>query len=308
MFSVRTMTVVVLGLDALDAGLVEHFDLDALRLRTHGRMETFAHMQDAPYTPEVWATVATGVHPTEHGVTDEGISQWDNRLVDFASRFTGRLPLGLRIKLGAVARETTGAEYAVGETDEPTFFDGDGRVVHNWPGVANGEELAAVWHVMFDEPDHTAAEFEREMYGIAAGKLAWAEEMLRHDVALAGVHVHVLDALGHAYADEEPKLREAYEWTADWVSRIHGRLDEDDHLVLLSDHGMVTDFYGDEDDRGMDTAVHSWRAYAASTFDSVPASVFDVRDWIEPMIEEYHDDSSSLELPEDQLRQLGYIE
>lgn len=302
------MTVVLLALDALDAGLVEHFDLDALRLTTHGEMETFAHMQDEPYTPEVWATVATGEHPDDHGVTDEGVSQWDNPLVDFASRFTGTLPLPLRIKLGAFAREKTNAEYAVGETNSSTVFDSAGRVVHNWPGVANGDELAAVWHVMFDEPDHTDADFERKMYGTAAGKLAWAEEMLRHNVSLAGVHVHVLDALGHAYADDEAKLRVAYEWVADWVDRIHDAIGDDDDLVILSDHGMVTTFYTAEGDRGQDPAVHSWRAYAASTFDSVPESVFDVRNWLDPKIDTFVDESETLEMPEEQLRQLGYIE
>lgn len=302
------MTIVVLGIDALDAGLIDFYNLDALKLNAHGQIETFSHMQEAPYTPEVWATVATGLHPEDHGVTDEGISRWDNPLVNFASRFTGRLPLPIRIKLGAIARDKTGAEYAVGETDSPTIFDGVGRVVHNWPGVANGEELASVWHIMFDEEDHTAANFERKMYGKGAGKFAWAEEMLRHDVALAGVHIHVPDAMGHAYSDDEEKLRECYEWTADWVTRICDALGENDDLVILSDHGMVTTFYSDEDDRGMDPAVHSWRAYAASTFDSVPESVFDVKTWLEPRIGPYTVDSRRLELPEDQLRQLGYIE
>lgn len=302
------MTIVVLAIDALDAGLVEHFDLDSLFLKTRGQLETFAHMQDAPYTPEVWASVATGLGPTNHGITDEGLSRWDNPIVDFASKFTGELPLGLRIKLGGVVRRWTGAEYAVGETDSPSIFDAPGRVVHNWPGVANGEELASVWHIMFEEPDHTAAEFERKMYGKGAGKFAWAEEMLRHEVALAGVHIHVPDAMGHAYADDEDKLRECYEWVGDWVARIEEALGEDDELVILSDHGMVTTFYSDEDDRGMDPAVHSWRAYVATTFDTIPESVFAVKDWLEPKIESYEDTSERMELPEDQLRQLGYIE
>lgn len=302
------MTIIVLALDALDAKLVEYFDLNTLRLDTHRQIETFSHMQEHPYTPEVWASVATGLHPEDHGVTDEGISQWDNPFVNFASRFTGHLPLSMRIKLGAIARDTTNAEYAVGETETESMFDEDGRIVHNWPGVANGEELASVWHIMFDEPDHTDAAFERKMYGKAAGKFAWAEEMLRHNVTLAGVHIHVLDALGHAYADNEEKLREAYEWTTEWVTRIYDGLGDNDDLVILSDHGMVTDFYSDEGDRGQKPGGHSWRAYAASTFDEVPESVFDVREWLEPKIEDYVDESGDLELPEEQLRQLGYIE
>lgn len=302
------MTVVILALDALDAGLVKHFNLGTLKLNSHGQINTFAYMQEAPYTPEVWPTIATGLHPDDHGVTGEGISSWDNPLVNFASRFTGRLPLGIRIKLGAIARDTTGSEYSVGKTDAESIFDGNGRVVHNWPGVANGEELASVWHIMFDEEDHTTRDFERKIYGKGAGKFAWAEEMLQHNVTIAGVHIHVPDAMGHAYADDEKKLRECYEWTAGWVERIHEILDEEDDLVILSDHGIVTGFYSDEGDRAMGVGSHSWRAYAASTFDDIPESVFDVKDWVEPKIKEYINQSEDLTLPEEQLRQLGYIE
>jgi phosphopentomutase len=146
------------------------------------------------------------------------------------------------------------------------------------------------------------------MYGKAASKFAWAEEMIHHDVTLAGVHVHVADALGHAYFDNEETLKACYEWTADWVGRIYDALSEDDDLVILSDHGMVTTFYNDEDDRGMDPAVHSWRAYVASTFSDIPKSVFQVKDWLEPKIGDHVDRSENIKLPEDQLRQLGYIE
>ncbi|MCD2205026.1 alkaline phosphatase family protein [Halobacterium sp. KA-6] len=302
------MTIVVLALDALDAGLVDYFDLDALKLESHGGMDTFANAQKGPYTPEVWATVATGLSPDEHGVTGEGVSEWDNSLVDFASKFTGHLPTELRMKLGSIASKATGAEYSVAETSASSIFDGEGRVVHNWPGVANGEELASVWEVMFEKPEQSEAEFEREVYGIGAGQLAWAEEMLRHDVSLVGVHVHTPDAVGHAYAEDEEKFRECYEWTAGWVDRICDALGPDDDLVLLSDHGIVTSFYSGEEDRNQSPGAHSWRAYAASTFDSVPSDVFDVKGWLEPKIGDHASSSEAIDMPEEQLRQLGYIE
>ena len=302
------MTLIILALDALDAGLVDYFDIDTFRLESHGPMETFSHMRPVPYTPEVWTTIATGRHPTEHGITDEGLSQWSNPLVDFASRFTGTLPLATRIRLGELATELTGAEYVVGNTKEDTFFDGPGRVVHNWPGVANGSELADVWRLMDSHGRQSIAEFERELFGIGAQQFAWAEEMLRHDPALAGVHVHTLDVCGHAYHANELQLRSAYEWAADWVERIRESMDAEDDLVILSDHGMVVSFYGDDDDRGERSGGHSWRAYAATTLDDVPTSVFDVREWIEEHVESYTDDSDQIELPEDRLRELGYIE
>ncbi|WP_440005436.1 alkaline phosphatase family protein [Halomicrococcus sp. SG-WS-1] len=302
------MTLIILALDALDAGLVDHFDLDELCLETHGSMETFSHMRRVPYTPEVWTTVATGRHPTEHGITDEGLSQWSNPLVEFASRFTGTLPLSTRIRLGEIATELTGAEYVVGNTDQETLFDQPGHVVHNWPGVANGSELATVWKLMDSHGRQSIAEFERELFGIGAQQFAWAEEMLRHGPELAGVHIHTLDVCGHAYHADENQLRSAYEWAANWVERIRTSMDDDDDLVILSDHGMVVSFYSDEDDRGEKPGGHSWRAYAAATLDEIPTSVFEVREWIEANVGTYDDDSAQVELPEERLRELGYIE
>lgn len=303
-----TVTLIVLAVDALDAGLVDHYELESLELTSHTRMETYANMQESPYTPEVWATVATGLAPDEHHVTGAGISEWDNPLVDIASRFTGNLPLPVRKRLGVFASKTTGADYAVGRTDQPTFFDGPGRVVHNWPGVANGEELADLWRVLAESDELTLDEFQRRIYAFGAQQFAWAEEMLRHNVSLAGVHIHTADALGHAFAEDEERLEEVYEWIARWVTRIERKLGERDELLVLSDHGMVVSFYSDDGDHGNDVAGHSWRAFASSTTDSVPTSVFEVKDWVEAHVEDVEDTSGGVDLPEEQLRQLGYIE
>jgi hypothetical protein len=58
------MTLVVLALDALDSALVEDLNVETLKLETAQWMETVAHMRDEPYTPEAWATIATGEHPS----------------------------------------------------------------------------------------------------------------------------------------------------------------------------------------------------------------------------------------------------
>jgi len=302
------MTLVVLALDALDAGLVEHFNLNSLRLSTSGELETFSHSMDYPYTPEVWSTIATGLSPNEHGVTKSGTSDWNQPLLNLASKFTGGLPLSVRTRLGEVVMMLTGAEYAVGETTAESFLKGDGRVVHNWPGVHNGDELATVWRLMSREENMTVGEFNRAVFAIGAEQFAWVEETLRHESSLIATHIHTLDALGHAYASNEVQLRRAYEWVANWVNRIRESMDEDDELVILSDHGMVVSFYSDDGDGDFPTAQHSWRAFVSSTLENVPDNVYDVYRWVEANVPEYDPDSEQLNLPEDQLRQLGYIE
>ena len=45
----------------------------------------------------------------------------------------------------------------------------------------------------------TNTEFERYICGLAAEQFGWVREILDHDITVAGVHIHLLDAAGHAY-------------------------------------------------------------------------------------------------------------
>jgi hypothetical protein len=301
------MTLVVLALDALDAKLVDYWDLDDLRLHRYGEMETFANMRDVPYTPEVWATVATGLEPNQHGITDEGTSQWSNPLVDLASRFTGHLPLSTRARLGDIAEDLTGAKYSLGETDAETIFDRDGRVVHTWPGAGPSEDVIRIWNMMKPHQGSTHEEFQRDVLGIGAQQFAWAEEMLNHNVVLAGTHIHTLDVCGHAYGDDHDRYRQIYDWIAEWVARIRDSLQDDDDLLVLSDHGIHTKYCHGED---VTPGSHSWHAFASTTIEETPpTSVFEVREWIERHVEKFEAvDTEAVEMPVEQLRELGYIE
>jgi len=301
------MTVIILALDALDAGLVEHFDIDDFRLGSSTTIETFAHSKDEPYTPEVWASVATGLGPEKHGVTKSGTSEWDNPLLEFASHFTGHLSEGTRGTLGRFIRNATGEREQIGSTDEPTIFDRSGAVVRNWPGVDDGRDLQYAWDLMNAVADDMPkAEFERRLLGQCAEQFGWAREMLRHDLTIAGVHVHALDAAGHAYADDEAALRQIYERVGELVAELASILGEKDELLLLSDHGICTSFL--PEDHGEAVASHSWRAYASTTSKDVPRSVFDIRDWADDHAIDDKLADESVEMPVEQLRKLGYME
>lgn len=303
------MTLVILALDALDHALVEYFDVDEFRLDGgFVEMESVAHQFDYPFTPEAWATVATGLHPTEHGVTDAGTSQWDNPLVEFASKFVGHLDVHTRAALGRIVQRTTGAEYTMGETDAETMFDPDYAVVHNWPGVANGAELRDVWRITNDDPPKEV--FERELLGKGVQQLAWAGEMLNHPIGLAGVHVHTLDMASHAYGDDEGNLRRLYEWVAGKVAEIEAALGSEDHLLILSDHGTYTSFHDpDVVPEEHPPGKHAFRAVASTTHpDGPPTSVFEVKEWVEARVDTEPAAETDMDLPMEQLRELGYIE
>lgn len=301
------MTVIVLALDALDAGLVEYFDADGFRLGSSGRIETFAHSKQDPYTPEVWATVATGVGPDEHGVTGAGTSEWENPLLEFASKFTGRLSESTRGTLGRFVRNTTNQRESIGHTERETVFDQEGAVVRNWPSVTDGRDLQQAWDLMNAVAEGMPKQvFEQELLCLCAEQFGWTREILNHDVPLAGVHVHTLDAVGHAFADDAESLERIYRRVGRFVDKLVVALGEDDELLLLSDHGMCVEFL--DADAEANPATHSWRAYASATTDEIPESVYDVRAWIEDHLSATTGRTDDVEMPVEQLRELGYIE
>ena len=307
------MTLVILGLDALDAAQVEHFDVDEFRLNTYGEMETFAHQNPIPHTGEVWPSVATGLHPDEHGITYGGESEWDSPIVEYASRFVAPyLSMPLRAKLGRLVQGATGADWQIHETDSPTIFDGDGRYVHNWPGVHRSEELQRVWDQIEKTVEGSLPEeaFDRELCANEVQKFAWVKESLNFNTVLIATHIHLLDAAGHAYGRNENHYRFYYEKTADHIREIRNKMDDDDELLILSDHGMNTGWLPNDHE----ICHHSFRAFSASTLDSHPESVFEVRDWVKEHVgphERRYDrrrERTDLEMPEETLRDLGYID
>lgn len=299
------MTLVVLGLDALDTAQIEHFENDEFKLNSFGRMESVAHQLDWPHTGEVWPTIATGLHPREHGITMSGESQWNNPLIEFASKFTGRLPNNVRGRLGRIATKTTGADWRIAETNAATIFDAPGRVVHDWPGVYRSVVLERVWKTINHANDESIpeAQFDRDLMGVAAEQFGWVREMLDHNVSLVATHCHLLDASGHAYRFNEDHYRRFYDKAAKYVQEIRDAMRPGDEMLILSDHGMRTAWLDDEP-----IGVHSWRAVSASTSDNRPESVFEVKEWVEEHIVDIDQDETAVDLPEDHLRELGYIE
>lgn len=301
------MTLVVLAIDALDPMLVDHFDCDYLALDGYGEMETFAYTKDQPLTPEVWATAATGLGPEHHGVSKAGTNTWDNPVIDFMSNYTWRLGFKARGILGDAATRLTGSEYTMAETESETVFDAPGRVVHDWPGVTGTEWLQSYWETANPgENGTTHGEFQRSVYGLSAQQFAWVRETLRHPSVLVATHTHLLDMTGHIYADDEAGLRRSYKWVDNQVLGILDDMAPEDELLILSDHGIVTEWSPDGD---LDDGMHSWRAFSGSTIGGRPRSVHECRHWIENVVEhDTYDPGGEVDVPTEQLRDLGYFD
>ncbi len=299
------MTLVVLALDATDVRHAEDFGADNILLDSHVKMQSVAHRLEHPHTGEAWPSIATGLHPTEHGITGHG--EWDSTVLTVLSRIAHRLNVSgtIRDKIGDAIKENTEHDWELQTVDKPTFLDGEYRAVHNWPGVYRNESLHYIWGLFGGASKDEMSEetMIREAYTEAASKFGWVKEALNHDVELAATHIHVLDILGHLYADDEERYREVYADVDEWVGEARDALGPEDELLILSDHGMEATWLDDEE-----PGSHSWRAIASTTIDDPPTHALDVKEWVEDHIESVDAERTRADLPEDQLRELGYID
>lgn len=298
------MSLVVLALDAADVSHAEQFGCDNMLLDDHTEMQTIAHRLEYPHTAEVWPSIATGLHPSEHGVTGEG--EWDNRVLTGLAKTADKFNVSgsIRSTVGDIIKENAGQEWTLQLTDHPTFLNGEHRAVHNWPGVHRNEPLQYIWglYQKLKDGELSQRSFIREAYTEAAGKFGYLEEALNHDVELAAAHVHLLDVLGHMYPSDEERYEAVYRDVNRMVGALRETLGQDDDLLLLSDHGIQASWLGDED-----PGSHSWRAMASSTVGRPPEHVLDVREWVEAEIDTVDVTRREMDLPEEQLRELGYL-
>lgn len=302
----ESSTIAVIALDAADYRLAKKWDCQNILLKNNRQLETFSYSGDDPVTLEVWTTVATGVHPREHGMVSSGEQQeWDNPLLQVAGNIAPYLlPKQVRVKFGTMLRgDTDDTRMTFDQTDHDHCFPENGA--YCWPGITPANHLSQTWHWLnlAERGEITDAELWRRLYANAGKELGWVMGMAQTDFPVVGVHMHILDAAGHAYANNEESLKEAYERVDTMLGRIR---EEVGSLVVLSDHGMQVGMFPDDDRPG----DHSWRAMFATTEDvECPESVFDVREWIESHTETRRSptDAASLDTTREQLEDLGYL-
>lgn len=297
-------TLAVLALDAADYRLARKWDCENILLDEAGRLETFTYSLDHPFTPEVWASVATGLHPNEHGVREDA-ADWNSLPLRLASKMTHFFPHKVRNQLGKPFRKR-GLEQEIHRTSSSHAFEQG--VAFGWPGIADAEHLSEAWKwaSQINRDQLTEESLHQKTLGNTGKELGWLVGMETANVPIAGVHSHILDITGHTYATRQSKLREYYEFVDEMVGQLRREVSK---LVILSDHGMQVSWIDDES-----PGSHSMRAMVSSTSNvdgSLPFSVFEVREWLEAntgMALEDDDTRATMDTAEGRLRELGYIE
>jgi hypothetical protein len=323
------MTVVVFGIDALDPELVDSDAHPNLTLAAHSAIETINSAEGEPSTHELWPTIITGLRPDEHGlVLDDGVA-WESPVLRFGSK-AGEyvLPDSVQTQLGALllnrtdedAFRTPASYYP--DNGLSTVFDGQEAKaigIPNYVVDADSEDrehqLRREMGELFErDPDaaggHTSADpvaFYEQCLEMAMIRTARIRRGLRGgQFELVFGYTSGLDLVGHVSYDRPSLQERAYEELDDFVGELRGDLDDDDELVLVSDHGLQD-------------GLHTENAMIAATDPAIVeavSSVLDVRSALETELDDTdhtpakRDDTTergdSTEVRE-QLEDLGYM-
>jgi predicted AlkP superfamily pyrophosphatase or phosphodiesterase len=294
------MTVVVLGIDALDPDLVDPDTHPNLALDAHRSIETIASTTGEPSTHELWPTIITGLPPSEHGLTleDDGIA-WGNPLLNAGSTLADVLvPDAVQTRIGAwiltnadVDAFRTSATYYE-DNGIGTVFDGRESVAIGIPNYVVDPDREDREHALrrslgdlFKRDSdttsgHTSSDphafYERcmEMAMVRIARVRRGLRGGRHELVFG--YTSGLDLIGHVTHDLPDLQRRAYDELDEFVGELREDLRDEDELLIVSDHGLQD-------------GVHTHEAMVAGTDERMIErieSVLDVRDAVETELDD----------------------
>ncbi len=262
------MTVVVLGIDALDPDLVDEADHPHLTLDAHSDIDTIVSATGEPSTHELWPTIITGLRPEEHGLQlDDGIT-WEHPILNVGSSIAAVvLPDSIRTQIGAWLLNKTeqdtfrvSADYYE-KNGISTVFDGRDAVAIGIPNYVTDPESEDREHQLrrrlgdlFErDPDHRSGhrssdpdsfyELCMEMAMIRIARVRRALRGRRYELVFG--YTSGLDLIGHVSYDRPKLQHQAYRELNEFVGELKADLAEDDELVLVSDHGLQDGLHTD---------------------------------------------------------------
>lgn len=288
------MTLVVLGVDALDPDLVDPDSHPNLSLRKHSSIDTINSSAGSPSTHELWPTIITGLEPEKHGlVLDDGVA-WENPALAFGSTVADYvLPQSIQMRIGGWLLNNTDqdafrvpATYYEEEGISTVFDDRQAVAigVPNYVTDPNSEDrehqLRRRMGDLFERDleakgGHSSSDPEQfyelclEMSMIRIARTRRALRSRQNELVFG--YTSGLDLIGHVSYDRPEMQRAAYDELDQFVGELRNDLTEKDDLVLVSDHGLQD-------------GVHTERAMIASTDPDIVEeveSVLDIRAVIE---------------------------
>lgn len=264
------MTLVVLGIDALDPDLVDPARHPNLALEAAKPIETIVSESGEPSTHELWPTIITGLPPSEHGLVlgDDGVA-WGNPVLNAGSRVADYvLPQGLQTRLGAWlltntdldAFRTPASYYP--DNDLETVFDGRRSKAIGVPNYVVDTDREDREHALrrsmgalFQRDPaarggHRSVDpeaFYNDCLEMAMVRVARVRTALRaRAYELVFGYTSAMDLVGHI-AYQSPDMQDAiYDAIDELVGELRDDLEAGDELLLVSDHGLQDGIHTEE--------------------------------------------------------------
>lgn len=297
----------VIGVDGVDLTVAREKDL-LLSETVEWDLEEYPKL----HTLRIWPSMFLGSLPHEdddlpdpiaHSRSDRDQERleranWTSPTMRFLSKFSHLLlPPSVRAPIGEFLQDRGVVKAHHDSEDWPdTVFDGLLSKVINLPTynpMPVQRDLKAGWKARVREGDAGLEELEELAQRERDAVRDELDEALDHGYDLTWAYVFCPDIFGHL--DYEYSYPRAVERVRDEVIEpVRERLDEDDQLVVVTDHGMeVRDGAGEHRPPG-------WLTTDASGQD-LPSRPTRVRPWIEGLVGQQSRDK------EEVLRDLGYI-
>ncbi|RKD98058.1 alkaline phosphatase family protein [Halopiger aswanensis] len=325
------MTVVVLGIDALDPDLVDPDEHPSLTLEGHKRINTINSASGEPSTHELWPTIITGLPPKKHGLELEDGVAWENPFLRVGSSIANILvPDEIQTRIGAWLLNNTDQDaFRVessyySENGIDTVFDGRDASPIGIPNYVTDPDSEDREHQLrrslgnlFErdlntESGHVSSDpeaFYELCMEMAMIRIARVRRALRsQEYELVFGYTSGLDLIGHVAFDRPSMQMAVYEELDQFVSELRGDLTDDDVLILVSDHGLQD-------------GVHTHEAMVATTHPETIepiTGVESVRDGIEYALNDSNHEPTGRQFEQkrsreqseqvkSQLEDLGYI-
>lgn len=295
-------SIIILALDAADLRLAERWNCENILLEYHSPIDTYSYSYDVPYTPEVWATVATGKGPDELQVAGKE-RQHNIPLESLGRKIIKKLPVITQEQTGELLDKLIKNDQSERQLEGTIFEKG---LVNQWPGLVSSPNFRSDQNIVkeLSESTITENEFWKSVIANLGEEIGWLSCMSMLDYPIVGTHIHTLDSLGHVYSDSEDMLKRGYNMVDQAIGSLR---DSPNNIIIMSDHGMQVKWLSDQD-----PGEHSWHPLISTTFmENSPKSVYEIHDWLCGIVGDKNRSSgpdNNTNIPVDHLKKLGYFQ
>jgi predicted AlkP superfamily pyrophosphatase or phosphodiesterase len=235
--------IIIMGVDALEFDLVKKWDMKEYKQKKYDKIDVpILEKHGHPVTAVVWPCFITGKNPEEIGITR--FEEWKNPFIPILDNLATKIGIGLghRKQAGDFLQKLGLRKSTPGkERYENTIFD-------------SFEQSKAISIPSYNEEEKTT-KIRRDVVKALDGELEKenvAEEILEIDKErtqeliegikqenkLVMAHLFSLDVIQHLYSTNKFVKKHYYEEMIDLIEEVKENLNDEDLLLIISDHGQ----------------------------------------------------------------------